>query len=660
MSLCPKHANRKTYDVANMALRCAQCVFAILVAALSGVDLGRWSQSGSHADSRWIYAEVVSVVSILTAWACGFRQRRAQSRASLGFCVFWQAVLSLLWVVVSAVYGQLAASDSAAAAEELDVTGPAVGMAFAASSFSTLLWVLDALEACARCTAGRAGRAEKVGAEEQGGQGLEEEGVRVIGLEGTGETEETETRGAQEMNGQSSEALPPYSEVESTVEIGKSIARCDEESSGCGNCVQFGVPCDFLPLLERKRWATTTATTATRRQQVTKRRRGRPRADWSGWALRAHDEALAPSSPLSSPSSSSSSSNQLQIRLSQPVPLHTQLNLQLAELAVDDLALLHHYHTVTAPTLGDARLWRDAAPRLGREHPCIFHIMLSLSAYHLARLRPATTTSSASAAHCRRLAEHHYEAAVRLAVPMLPRLDVGNCQALYVVTVLICFTAFARGPSSSGDLLLVAQQQGLVPWMSLLRGVRFVLETVGSATVLSGFLAPVPETTPEACYACRSGCGRCFAALAQRRAWNWRETLGRIQDVAAKKTCSDAASTAATAAAKICDGAIRSLVRCFETTFREDDATMPKTCTQGQVHVVMAWAYTLDPDFVAKLAESDEISLVLLGHFAVLVQTLGRYWFIEGWGEHILREVRQILGEEWADLLPYEFYNARC
>ncbi|PMB66278.1 Sterol uptake control protein 2 [Beauveria bassiana] len=332
--------------------------------------------------------------------------------------------------------------------------------------------------------------------------------------------------------------------------------KCDEESSGCGNCVQFGVPCDFLPLLERKRWATTTATTATRRQQVTKRRRGRPRADWSGWALRAHDEALAPSSPLSSPSSSSSSSNQLQIRPSQPVPLHTQLNLQLAELAVDDLALLHHYHTVTALTLGDARLWRDAAPRLGREHPCIFHIMLSLSAYHLARLRPATTTSSASAAHCRRLADHHYEAAVRLAVPMLPRLDVGNCQALYVVTVLICFTAFARGPSSSGDLLLVAQQQGLVPWMSLLRGVRFVLET-------------------------------------------------------------------------------------------------------GQVHVVMAWAYTLDSDFVTKLAESDEISLVLLGHFAVLVQTLGRYWFIEGWGEHILREVRQILGEEWADLLPYEFYNAR-
>ncbi|OAA45834.1 C6 zinc finger protein [Beauveria brongniartii RCEF 3172] len=441
--------------------------------------------------------------------------------------------------------------------------------------------------------------------------------------------------------------------------------QCDEESSGCGNCVKFGVPCDFLPLLERKRWATTTATTSsttTRQQQVTKRRRGRPRADWSDWALRVDDEALSSSSSSSSPSSSSSSSssNQLQTQPSQPAPLHTQPKLQLAELGVDDLELLHHYHTVTAPTLGDARLWRDAVPRLGREHPCIFHIMLSLSAYHVVRLRPATTTTNAADCRRRRLAEHHYEAAVRLAVPMLPRLDVGNCQALYIVTVLICFTAFARGPSSEGDLLLVAQQPGLVPWMSLLRGVRFVLKTVGSSTVFSGFLTPVPETTPDeaSCRggggggggggACRSGCG----GFSARREWNWRETLGRIQDLAAKrKTCSDADADATTA--KMYEGAIESLTRCFETTFGEEkeDAAVPKKCTHGQVHVVMAWAYTLDPDFVAKLAERDHVSLVLLGHFAILVQTLGRYWFIAGWGEHILRQVRQILGENWDDLL---------
>ncbi|KAM3440725.1 hypothetical protein NHJ13734_003115 [Beauveria thailandica] len=483
MSRCLKHANRKTYDAANAAIRTGQCVLAILVAALSGVDLGRWSRSGRHADSRWIYAQVVSVLSTLTALACGFRQRRAPpSTASLVFCVLCQALLSLLWVVASAVYGQLVVSE--AAATELDFTRSAVEMAVAASSISAVLWFVDAVAACA-CRKGS--EAQKADAEEQqGGQGL-------------------------------------------------------EGNSGVGT------------------------------------------------------------------------------RPSQPVPLYTQPNLQLAELGVDDLALLHHYHTVTAPTLGDARLWRDAAPRLGREHPCIFHIMLSISAYHVVRLRgPATTTTTTSAADCRlRLAEHHYEAAVRLAVPMLPRLDVGNCQALYIVTVLICFTAFARGPSSEGDLLLVAQQQGLVPWMSLLRGVRFVIETVGSSTVFSGFLTPVPETTPDEA-SCRGG------------------------------------------GAKIYERAIESLTRCFETTFGEEkeeeeekeDAAVPKKCTHGQVHVVMAWAYTLDPDFVAKLAERDHVSLVLLGHFAILVQTLGRYWFIEGWGEHILRQVRQILGEDWNDLLP--------
>ncbi|KAM3515853.1 hypothetical protein MY11210_000624 [Beauveria gryllotalpidicola] len=205
-----------------------------------------------------------------------------------------------------------------------------------------------------------------------------------------------------------------------------------------------------------------------------------------------------------------------------------------------------------------------------------------------------------------------------LAVPMLPRLDVGNCQALYIVTVLMCFTAFAQGPSS-GDLLLVTQQ-GLVPWMSLLRGVRFVLETVGSCTILSGILAPVPETTPEACCACRSGCrGSSSAALAQRAtqchqfgghwAWNWRETSGKVRDVAAKARLDDAA------AAKM--------------------ITVPKKCTNGQVHVVMAWPYTLGPDFVAKLAERDEIFARAAGAF-----------FDSG------SDTGQILGEGWDDLLP--------
>ncbi|KAM3503193.1 hypothetical protein MY10362_004361 [Beauveria mimosiformis] len=202
MSRCLKHANRNTYDAANVAMRTGQCVLAILVAALSGVDLGRWSRSGGHADSRWIYAEVVSVLSTLTALACGFRQRCAKSTASLVFCVFCQALLSLLWVVVSAVYGQLVElSDTAVA--ELDFTGSAVGMAFAASSVSAVLWLLGAVEACA-CR--RKGKAEKAGAEKQGGQGLEE-GLRVAGLEGM------ETRGAKEMKDQRSDALPPYSEV---------------------------------------------------------------------------------------------------------------------------------------------------------------------------------------------------------------------------------------------------------------------------------------------------------------------------------------------------------------------------------------------------------------------------------------------------------------
>ncbi|KAM3549968.1 hypothetical protein ARSEF4850_008585 [Beauveria asiatica] len=143
------------------------------------------------------------------------RQRRAPPTASLVFCVLCQALLSLLWVVASAVYGRLVASGAAAA--ELDFTRSAVATAAAAGSISAVLWFVDAVAACACREGGEAQKADD--AEEQGGQGLEGNSGVGVGLQGT------ETKGAQEMKDQRSDALPPYSEVESTVEFGKNLPR---------------------------------------------------------------------------------------------------------------------------------------------------------------------------------------------------------------------------------------------------------------------------------------------------------------------------------------------------------------------------------------------------------------------------------------------------
>ncbi|OAA54697.1 Alcohol dehydrogenase superfamily, zinc-containing [Cordyceps fumosorosea ARSEF 2679] len=247
------------------------------------------------------------------------------------------------------------------------------------------------------------------------------------------------------------------------------MLQCDETKLQCENCVRFGLPCDFLPPPERKEWVSRSTVAA----PGVRRGRGRPRADWSRWVADCGDQTPRPADDRHPVQSSRAAAEVVQAPSPSPSPSSSSSSSSLG-LSVGDLELLHHYTTVTSTTVGDARLWRDEAPRLGREHPCNFHATLSLAGYHLARLRPGDSRRYL------RLAEDHYAAAARDATRMLPRLDEGNCQALYIVTVLICFTAFARGPSE-GDLLLVARE-GCVPWVSLLRGVRLVLETIGSAS----------------------------------------------------------------------------------------------------------------------------------------------------------------------------------
>ncbi len=378
----------------------------------------------------------------------------------------------------------------------------------------------------------------------------------------------------------------------------------------CGNCIRFDVACDFLPWPDRKAWAS-------KAPRLDVKLPGRPRANWS---CRRVNLVAAPTPEMQS------SLARLNCAPDSSPPLD-----------VDSLELFHHYMTTTAATLGDARLWRDEALKLGRQHPCIYHIILSITAYHLAKLRPIESPRYLL------LAEQHYEAAVRGATSMLPRLDINNCQAIYIVTVLICFTAFAKGPAP-GDLLLVAGK-GSVPWLSLLQGVRLVLESIGSHVVFTGILAPRNyELEPKICSCTRTG-GLSPLVLEQvcqphYLGWDWRKSFKRVGDLASSHP--DPVLVA------MYKREFESLARCFETTFGAEH--VPQSCTQGKVSVIMAWVYLLTPEFLERLEQKAWIALVMLEYFAVLLQTVERYWFIKDWSSHILREVRQTLGQNFNDL----------
>jgi hypothetical protein len=82
-------------------LRTLQFIFAIIVAATYGVDLHHSTNTHTHGNSAWVYAEVVACLSILTCMVhCFVTVKR------VAWCA-WDWVLFFLWVSQFGVFGTI-------------------------------------------------------------------------------------------------------------------------------------------------------------------------------------------------------------------------------------------------------------------------------------------------------------------------------------------------------------------------------------------------------------------------------------------------------------------------------------------------------------------------------------------------------------------------
>ena len=299
------------------------------------------------------------------------------------------------------------------------------------------------------------------------------------------------------------------------------------------------------------------------------------------------------------------------------------------------------YMNHTARTLGHDSLWLEGVPELGFQYPCILSLVLAFSAHHQARRQPA------DAPRLLPLAERHSNKALQSATQLLQYLDKANSPALYISSVLICFTAFANGPTP-GNLLLVAED-GQVPWLSLLGGVRLVINTMGWSSVFSGPLAKHFPGSEESNETAKERDSPKAESSEPGNDENWRSSLNEISDLIPVFAEEPFRTAYATELARV--------TQCYETTFgRGRDAAHD---TQGQMQTIMSWIYGVDDTFVEGVKRRDPIPLIILGHFSVLLRTLEQYWFVEGWGPHLMQEILRIseASGKWLRW-PKEFLDA--
>jgi hypothetical protein len=289
--------------------------------------------------------------------------------------------------------------------------------------------------------------------------------------------------------------------------------------------------------------------------------------------------------------------------------------------------LLHHYlaHTshVLGSTDGDVVQWRDKVPVIAFKHQHVLRMMLAVAAIHLSRQRPHES------GRYERLAEVHSTAGLQETTKTLSNITRDNCDALYISTVLVCYYNLAKRRSAGH--LLVSAREGQVPWVALLRGVRYVVQTMGWEAIFSGDLGPTPNPNPESV----------VPTTMQRpqedfQIKNWQSELNRIEDLL------DGMEGKSTESAR---SMLAALIKAFGAVFPSGElSSPPQNCELStRFMATMSWLYQIDDEFVNSVEARQESSLLILAYYAVLLATVESMWYMTGWARHLTQSVREEL-----------------
>ncbi|KAJ9419806.1 6-hydroxy-D-nicotine oxidase [Fusarium oxysporum] len=374
------------------------------------------------------------------------------------------------------------------------------------------------------------------------------------------------------------------------------------------HAVRFHLDCRYLDIGQKI--ATLLAEVDTEPTPVapSRRKRGRPRKDWS--------QALAPNSEHAL------------------LPSDAELNMAQAEL-------LHQFITCTGPDLGGSddpnhpivQFWARNATLLAISHPYLLRLCLCLAAHHLAFLTSETEPNKARYAT---LARHHFSVGLTEANEALSAINTSTCGSLYVATILVCFCSFAAGPSGPDDLFICsAGGTSSHKWLPLARGARLIRELYDESVLFSGLTAPlgsnsVPPSDPRPTCVCEG-----FIRV------NWIDPVARVRDLV---------MSASTPRNDVYVRSLHTLANIYEATFGDEQG-----CVKTPLHnkVVLIWLYMMEDDFTAFLQEKDAVALLLLAYYAPLVKTMKRSWFLHGWAEHIIRVSNIYISDDYAHLLQW-------
>lgn len=313
----------------------------------------------------------------------------------------------------------------------------------------------------------------------------------------------------------------------------------------------------------------------------------------------------------------------------------TQCSL-IDTISLVDLQLLHHYTIDTYRTMTSGpdlhNVWQKHLVQWGIESPYILHLVLALSALHLAHERPDLQDQYIQQA------DNHFSFGVRSVASVISELNADSCQKVYMSAVMICFIYFGRGPRP-GEYLIFSDS-GPAEWLVLMRGVRLIVSS-HHAKVFSGILEPGPNDH-----------SRDLTAEMRIKLHEHTVHTEAVQRLIERD---------------VADNEIRGrhlavIQDLFEIMREVYERRSGGSSGVDLMDLLIGWFYRLPEETIGSLERKEPHSLVILAYWVVLLKYMDSAWFMDGWAEHMLSGISTYLHEDlhqWVEWPLKQVYQTR-
>jgi hypothetical protein len=276
-------------------------------------------------------------------------------------------------------------------------------------------------------------------------------------------------------------------------------------------------------------------------------------------------------------------------------------------------------------------VWQYHIVQWGIEFPSILHLILALSALHLAFERPDERNKYIQKA------DDHFTFGVRTVTNLLSLedLDEGNCQKIYMSAVLIIFIYFGRGPRP-GEYLIFSDT-GPAEWLVLMQGVKLTVQS-HHQKVFSGILKPEP---PEP-----------LPAISPSIALELHEQTVYTQ--AAQRLVEREVTDESVLPLYI--SALDDLYDIMNQVYQRRSAQQTGVALMD---LLIGWLYRLPEQFIRLLEEKEPRALVVLAYWAVMFRYMETAWFMKGWAAHVLSGVSTFIQAEYRPWIEWPLNKVR-